>query len=113
MPVLAIVGQQARAALGGHYQQEVDLPSPVQGCGRRVRAAGQHAAQVRHLIDRAVRIAHRRRTVTAIILPNDLQEAPLSKTPPHKHGTVHSGIGYTASAIRSRTKPTCAARPRC
>src|SRR6478609_7966811 len=25
MPVLAIVGQQARAALGGHYQQEVDL----------------------------------------------------------------------------------------
>ncbi|MBX6745155.1 MAG: thiamine pyrophosphate-requiring protein, partial [Acetobacteraceae bacterium] len=25
MPVLAIVGQQARAAMGGHYQQEVDL----------------------------------------------------------------------------------------
>jgi len=23
--VLAIVGQQARAALGGHYQQEIDL----------------------------------------------------------------------------------------
>ena len=27
MPVLAITGQQARMALGGHYQQEVDLPS--------------------------------------------------------------------------------------
>src|ERR1700749_1633894 len=27
MPVLAITGQQARAALGGHYQQEVDLVS--------------------------------------------------------------------------------------
>src|SRR5919198_4033414 len=26
-PVLAIVGQQASAALGGHYQQEVDLVS--------------------------------------------------------------------------------------
>jgi len=26
-PVVAIVGQQARAALGGHYQQEVDLIS--------------------------------------------------------------------------------------
>src|SRR5215470_11067430 len=25
MPVLAITGQQARDALGGHYQQEVDL----------------------------------------------------------------------------------------
>lgn len=27
MPVLAIVGQQARTALGGHYQQELDLVS--------------------------------------------------------------------------------------
>ncbi|BBP59052.1 hypothetical protein PHLH4_26420 [Pseudomonas sp. St316] len=27
MPVLAISGQQARAALGGHYQQELDLVS--------------------------------------------------------------------------------------
>src|SRR5246127_4363614 len=27
MPVLAVTGQQARMALGGHYQQEVDLPS--------------------------------------------------------------------------------------
>src|SRR5690348_6870198 len=26
-PVLAIVGQQSRMALGGHYQQEVDLTS--------------------------------------------------------------------------------------
>src|SRR6201992_4059682 len=27
VPVLAIAGQQARAALGGHYQQEVDVVS--------------------------------------------------------------------------------------
>src|SRR5438128_8677894 len=27
MPVLAITGQQARAAIGGHYQQELDLVS--------------------------------------------------------------------------------------
>ena len=26
-PVVAIVGQQARSSLGGHYQQEVDLVS--------------------------------------------------------------------------------------
>src|SRR4051812_13515446 len=25
-PVVAIVGQQARSALGGHYQQEIDIP---------------------------------------------------------------------------------------
>jgi pyruvate dehydrogenase (quinone) len=27
MPVLAVTGQQARAAIGGRYQQEVDPPS--------------------------------------------------------------------------------------
>ncbi|HET7330825.1 thiamine pyrophosphate-requiring protein, partial [Dyella sp.] len=38
-------------------------------------------------------IAMHRRTVTAIILPNDLQEMPF-EPPARKHGTVHSGIGY-------------------
>ena len=41
MPVLAIAGQQARTALGGHYQQELDLRQPVQGRRRRFRAAGR------------------------------------------------------------------------
>ena len=36
MPVLAIAGQQARTAIGGHYQQEVDLAGAVQGCRRRL-----------------------------------------------------------------------------
>src|SRR6185437_4827587 len=34
------------------------------------------------------------RTVTALIIPNDLQEADAVETPPHKHGTVHSSPGY-------------------
>ena len=37
-PVVAIVGQQARTALGGDYQQEVDLHDAVQGRGARIRA---------------------------------------------------------------------------
>ena len=49
---------------------------------------------MRHLIDRAIRTAVGERRVTAIILPNDLQEAEYAE-PPHKHGTVHSGIGYS------------------
>jgi pyruvate dehydrogenase (quinone) len=50
-------------------------------------------AQVRHLVDRSIRIALARRTVTAIILPNDLQEQEYEE-PPRKHGTVHSGVGF-------------------
>jgi pyruvate dehydrogenase (quinone) len=55
-------------------------------------------AQVRHLVDRAMRIALDQRTVTCIIFPNDVQDLEAVKAPPRKHGTVHSGIGYTAAA---------------
>ncbi len=50
-------------------------------------------AQVRHLIDRAIRIALGERRVTAIILPNDLQETPYEE-PPRRH-TIHSGVGFS------------------
>src|ERR1700743_1476401 len=74
MPVLAIAGQQARTALGGHYQQEVDLLAMFRDvAGAFVQQAGM-PAQVRHLTDRAVRIAMAQRRVTALIFPNDLQE---------------------------------------
>ncbi|MET3588740.1 thiamine pyrophosphate-dependent acetolactate synthase large subunit-like protein [Pseudorhizobium tarimense] len=46
-------------------------------------------------MDRAVRIALASKTVTALILPNDLQELPYQE-PLRKHGTAHSGIGYRA-----------------
>jgi pyruvate dehydrogenase (quinone) len=93
-PVLAIVGQQSRNALGGHYQQEVDLLSLYKDVAGEFVQQASAPAQIRHLVDRAVRIALARRTVTAIIVPNDLQETDYTE-PPRKHGTVHSGVGYT------------------
>ncbi|WP_313242595.1 thiamine pyrophosphate-requiring protein [Stutzerimonas nitrititolerans] len=94
MPVLAIAGQQALAALGGHYQQELDLPAMFKDVAGAFVQQASAPAQVRHLVDRAIRIAVGERRVTAIILPNDLQEAEYSE-PPRAHGTLHSGIGYT------------------
>jgi pyruvate dehydrogenase (quinone) len=94
MPVLAITGQQARNAIGGHYQQELDLQSMFKDVAGAFIEQASAPAQVRHLVDRAIRIALGERRVTAIILPNDLQEARYSE-PPRKHGTVHSGIGFT------------------
>ena len=94
MPVLAIAGQQARTALGGHYQQEVDLVSLFKDVAGAFVQQATEAPQVRHLVDRAVRIALGERRVTAIVLPNDLQDEPY-QNPPRKHGTVHSGVGFT------------------
>jgi pyruvate dehydrogenase (quinone) len=94
-PVLAIVGQQARAALGGQYQQEVDLVSLFKDVASEFVQMATVPSQVRHLVDRAMRIAMAERTVTAIIVPNDLQELKAVELPPSKHGTVHSGVGYS------------------
>ena len=98
MPVLAIVGQQARAALGGHYQQELDLLSMFKDVAGAFVQQASTSSQVRHLVDRAVRTAIGERRVTAIILPNDLQDAEYM-APAREHGTVHSGVGYNKPKV--------------
>ena len=98
-PVVAIVGQQARAGLGGNYQQEVDLGTLFKDVAHEFVQIAMEPAQIRHLVDRALRIALAERTVTAIIIPNDVQEADAVPQPPHAHGTVHSGPGYTAPRV--------------
>jgi pyruvate dehydrogenase (quinone) len=98
MPVLAIAGQQARAALGGHYQQELDLQSMFKDVASAYVAQASVPAQTRHMVDRAVRIALGEREVTALVFPNDLQEVPFQE-PPRKHGTLHSGAGYSRPKV--------------
>src|SRR5581483_6360371 len=93
-PVVAIVGQQAQTALGGSYQQEVDLTTLFKDVAHEFVEMATHPAQIRHLIDRALRIALAQRTVTCVIVPNDLAGAQAVEAPPHEHGTVHSSIGY-------------------
>lgn len=97
-PVVAIVGQQARAALGGSYQQEVDLVNLFKDVASEYVHMATTATQIRHLIDRAVRIAIASRSPTCVIIPNDLQEETY-KDPPMKHGTIHSGVGYSSPRV--------------
>jgi pyruvate dehydrogenase (quinone) len=92
-PVVAIVGQQRRAAIGGDYQQEIDLLSLFKDVAHEYVHMATDPAQVRHLVDRAMRIAREQRTVTCIIFPNDVQDLDAVPTPPREHGTVHTGIG--------------------
>jgi pyruvate dehydrogenase (quinone) len=97
-PVVAIVGQQARAALGGDYQQEVDLVTLFKDVAHEYVHMATVPEQMRHLIDRAIRIALAQRTVTCLIVPNDLASAKAVE-PPRAHGTVHSSVGYTPPRI--------------
>ncbi len=97
VPVVAIVGQQARSALGADYQQEVDLQNLFKDVAGDYVHMASVPGQVRQLIDRAVRIASTKRVVTCVILPNDLQLLDY-KDPPLVHGTTHTGIGYASPA---------------
>jgi len=98
-PVVAIVGQQVRAALGGHYQQEVDLHSLFKDVAGDYVQTCMVPEQTRHLIDRAMRIAKAERTVTCVIVPNDVGLMDAVEEPPQAHATIHSGIGYTAPVV--------------
>jgi len=97
-PVVAIVGQQARASMGGDYQQEVDLISLFKDVAHEYVHMCTEPSQIRHLVDRVIRIAKAYRTTTCIIVPNDIQEMDYEE-PARKHGTIHSGMGYSSPEI--------------
>ena len=97
-PVVAIVGQQARAALGGSYQQEVDLVTLFKDVAHEYVQLVTEPEQMRHAVDRALRIALAERTVTCVIVPNDLQTEDIAD-PPHEHGTIHSSVGYSRPRV--------------
>ncbi len=92
--VVAIMGQQARTCIGSNYQQEVDLQSLCKDVGSEYIVTVTEPSQMRHAIDRAVRIARDKRAPTIVIVPNDLQELPY-KEAPVAHGFTHTGIGET------------------
>jgi pyruvate dehydrogenase (quinone) len=94
-PVVAIVGQQATTAMGADYQQEVDLISLYKDVAHHYVQMASSPAQIRQLVDRAVRIALAERSVTCIIIPSDVQELDAVASPHRKHGTTFTGLGFT------------------
>jgi pyruvate dehydrogenase (quinone) len=100
-PVVAIVGQQARSAIGGSYQQEVDLISLFKDVAKEYVHMVSVPEQLPDLVDRAFRIAQAERTVTCLIFPNDIQteEAVEIKDLPRTHGIVYASVGYSRPTI--------------
>lgn len=97
-PVVAIMGQKSLMGLGGSVQQEVDLLSLFKDVASEYVQMCSDPKQIRHLIDRAFRIAQSHRTVTAIIIPNDVQQSSYEE-PPREHGSVHSSVGYRKPSV--------------
>ena len=98
-PVLAIVGQQPRTALGGSYYQEIDLVSLFKDVAHEYLHMATDPAQMRHLVDRAARIALAERTVTCLIVPNDLAEESAVAAPGRGHGLLRSSIARSTPEV--------------
>ncbi len=98
--VVAIVGQAATTALGGSYQQEVDLQTLFRDVSE-YDATISSVSATRHVIDRAMRTAIGMRGVSTVIFPKDLQEEDYSD-PPRKHDTLHSGIEISMPMVIPR-----------
>jgi pyruvate dehydrogenase (quinone) len=90
-PVVAIVGQQKTMSLGSNYQQEVDLGVLFKDVASEFVQVCMSPMQARHLIDRAVQVAKASRSVTAVIIPDDVQEAEFEE-PERVHGAVYSSV---------------------
>jgi pyruvate dehydrogenase (quinone) len=86
VPVVAIVGQTARSAMGGSYQQEVDLQALYKDAASAYLVEVNVPEQLPNALDRAIRTAEAHRAPTALIIPADLQEMPF--TPP-RHTFKH------------------------
>lgn len=92
VPVVAIVGQTARTAMGGAYQQEVDLQSLFKDVASAYVETVTVPEQMPNVLDRAMRVATSERTVAAVIVHGDVQE--LEYTPPeHAFKMVPSSVG--------------------
>ncbi|HKE70063.1 MAG TPA: thiamine pyrophosphate-requiring protein [Nocardioidaceae bacterium] len=89
VPVVAIVGQTARSAMGGSYQQEVDLQSLFKDVASEYLVEVNVAEQLPNALDRAIRVAESTRAPTAVIIPADLQEEDYS-APKHAFKQVPS-----------------------
>ncbi|MFF0476421.1 thiamine pyrophosphate-requiring protein [Streptomyces sp. NPDC004284] len=92
VPVVAIVGQTDRSAMGGSYQQEVDLAGLYKDVASEFCEVVTVPAQLPNVLDRALRVAATRRTVTAVIVPADVQELDY-EPPAHAFKQVPSSLG--------------------
>ncbi|WP_336048717.1 thiamine pyrophosphate-requiring protein [Streptomyces sp. CA2R101] len=97
VPVVALVGQTHRSAMGGSYQQEVDLMSLYKDVASDFCETVTVPEQLPNVLDRALRTAYARRTVTAVILPADVQELDYSP-PTHAFKMVPSSLGVASYA---------------
>ena len=98
VPVVAIVGQTDRTAMGGSYQQEVDLLSLFKDVAGAYVQMVTVPEQLPNVLDRAIRTAMAERVPTAVIIPADVQTLDYVR-PGHEFKMVPSSLGVSWPSV--------------
>jgi pyruvate dehydrogenase (quinone) len=98
-PVVAIVGQVARSAIGSYFMQEVDLQALFKDVAHEFVHVLTAPDQALQLVDRAFRTALSERTVTALIVPHDVQDLEAAPIPEHKHGKIVTSMSFSRPRV--------------
>jgi pyruvate dehydrogenase (quinone) len=108
-PVVAVIGQAPLKSLGGHMQQEIDLHTLYKDVAADYCEMIAEPSMARHVIDRAMRIAQARRSVTCVIVPADVQALDAVPGQPHASKTIHTGVGWRPPRVIPRQEDLKAA----
>jgi pyruvate dehydrogenase (quinone) len=96
-PVVAVVGQQARVAMGSDFQQELNMERMFGDVAEYVKTVST-PMQAQLVVDRAVRIAKAHRQPCVIILPADVQNLEMEE-PTLEHFVSRTGVGHASTRI--------------
>ncbi|MHB1008628.1 MAG: thiamine pyrophosphate-requiring protein [Propionibacteriaceae bacterium] len=96
-PVVAIVGQQARVAMGSDFQQELNMERLFGDVAEFVKTVTT-PMQAQMVLDKAIRVAETSRQPCVVILPGDVQDLEMEK-PGVAHFVSRSGAGHTSTRI--------------
>jgi pyruvate dehydrogenase (quinone) len=98
-PVVAIVAQQHRTALGSGYQQEIDARTLFKDVCSAYLNTVTTAEQLNLVIDQAVRTAEATRSPTCVIIPHDVQQLEMPGELAQKHGVISTAVGWARPRV--------------
>jgi pyruvate dehydrogenase (quinone) len=101
VPVVAIIGQQARSVLGAGYMQEVNLSTLFGDVASRFTQLVSSPEQIPFVIDKAFRTALATRSPVVVIIPHDIQNAS-AEPPAHEHGRINTIPGFWSAHVRPK-----------
>src|SRR3954470_9877772 len=93
-PVVALIAQQHRTALGSGYQQEIDARALFKDVASAFIGEVTSPEALFLVLDRAFRGAEATRSPTCVILPHDVQRLEMPEELPRQHGVISTAPGW-------------------